>query len=232
MPPKVPKNWAWNRRREKAAFLVAEDRKTDEKIAAEVGINRKALWRWKQVEAFQARVRFHVAAQEEAARSSGVANKLRRLGRLNEVVQALLQVRDERAQDPSRQGVPGAGSGLLVRTLKQVGSGATAQVVEEWSIDPVWLRELREYQEAAARELGEWPGVADAGDAPVVALSQIVINTREDAQSYMQRLNATTGLVGVVTAAEPAAPGPVSFRQALAVAAGDQGVAYDGPDGI
>jgi hypothetical protein len=67
----------------------------------------------------------------------------------------------------------------------------------------------------------------------VVALSQVVVQTREDAAAYMQRLNAApAGTIGVVFA--PAAPAdPPTLAQALAAAqagSGEQG--YDGPAGL
>jgi hypothetical protein len=236
MPQKLPKNWAWNRKREQAAALVAADRISDEKIAERVGISRKALWAWKQVEQFQARVRMHVAAGEARARECGIARKAQRLASLNEFLQALLQVRDERGADPAMQDVPGGRSGLLVRTLKQVGSGATAQVVAEFELDGTLLREVREYQQQAAKELGEFPGGAEAEGAPPIALAQVIVATREDAQLYMQRLYAQApGTIGVVNPPPPAAPAlPSSFKDALAQGGStdERAAGYDGPDGI
>jgi hypothetical protein len=51
---------------------------------------------------------------------------------------------------------PGADTGLLVRTLKTVGSGFDAKVVAEYEVDTGLLKELREHEKQAAQELGQW----------------------------------------------------------------------------
>jgi len=49
-----------------------------------------------------------------------------------------------------------ANTGYMVRTVKQIGGGDTAQVVEEFAVDTGLLRELREIEEQAAIECGDW----------------------------------------------------------------------------
>jgi hypothetical protein len=51
---------------------------------------------------------------------------------------------------------PGADKGLLARSYKQLGSGEDATIVEEYAVDGVLLKELREHEKQAAQELGQW----------------------------------------------------------------------------
>jgi phage terminase small subunit len=51
---------------------------------------------------------------------------------------------------------PGASTGLLARTYKQVGMGQAARLVEEWTVDTGLLAELRQLEQHTAKELGQW----------------------------------------------------------------------------
>jgi hypothetical protein len=63
---------------------------------------------------------------------------------------------EQRACDPTMDNIPGGSTGLLVRKLKQIGSGESAQVVEEYEVDTGLLGEIRKHEEHAANELGQW----------------------------------------------------------------------------
>jgi len=52
--------------------------------------------------------------------------------------------------------VPGYETGLLTRTLKQLGSGAAVRIVEEFAVDTGLLAELRQMEQQAAKEVGQW----------------------------------------------------------------------------
>jgi hypothetical protein len=108
-----------------------------------------------------------------------IAVKSKRLERLNERFQQLEAIRADRAKCYRRmmaraaerlaeaeakgdklemaaaalEPVPGAETGLLVRTLKTVAGGC----VEEWKLDTGLLEEERKLMEQAARELGDLP---------------------------------------------------------------------------
>lgn len=69
--------------------------------------------------------------------------------RLNRIIEA-------RGADPDHAKAPGGDTGLLVRTLKQIGRGEEAETVEEFRVDTGLLRELRETEKQAAQELGQW----------------------------------------------------------------------------
>jgi hypothetical protein len=49
-----------------------------------------------------------------------------------------------RKKDKELRKAPGGKTGLLVRRLKMLGSGESAQVVEEFEVDVGLLREIRE----------------------------------------------------------------------------------------
>jgi hypothetical protein len=213
---------------------VADGKLSDARIAARVGVSTRTLERWRAEPPFGERVAAYVRAAEAQAREHAIARKSHRLAVLNELVQGLLQVRDERAADPQMAAVAGGRSGLLVRTLKMIGAGERAQVVEEHTLDGTLLREAREYLEAAARELGEWDGRgAEAEEAPVVALQQIVVQSREDARTYLERVELLGGRPVVLAPAEkPTAPPlPPSLREAVADVP-DAAADYAGPDGL
>jgi len=66
----------------------------------------------------------------------------------------LRTLREERANSKEMSGVPGGRTGLLVRTLKMIGAGKSAEVVEEYELDTGYLREIRELEKQAAIEKG------------------------------------------------------------------------------
>jgi hypothetical protein len=67
----------------------------------------------------------------------------------------MLQVVEERAADASMAKVPGGRTGLLVRQIKVVGSGANQKLVPEYVVDTGLLREIRATAQQAAEELGQ-----------------------------------------------------------------------------
>jgi hypothetical protein len=65
-------------------------------------------------------------------------------------------VTQERAEAPEMQDVPGGRTGLLVRTIKSIGSGEKATTVEEFAVDTGLLREIRELELQVSKELGQF----------------------------------------------------------------------------
>lgn len=160
----------WDRRRLEAASLLAEDELTDQEIAARIGRNRQQLVRWKRHPEFTAKVKELAAELGALAQRYAIGRKARRVKSLQErkgaLEKRLLQIQrvmQERADHPDVAGRPGAGTGLVVRVLKMIGSGAAAQVVEEYPVDTALLRAeldamkaLCEHEKQAAMELGQW----------------------------------------------------------------------------
>jgi hypothetical protein len=162
----------WTTGSEKAAWLLAEGRLSDDKIAEAAKVSRSRLARWKLHPEFVARVASLVDEYRQLIRRLGLSILERRVASLNDRWNRLRRIMDERSVDPSMKGVPGGTTGLLVRQLKGLGSGDTFQVVEEYAIDTTLLRELREHERQAAQELGQWVErqqfAADPDNLPVV----------------------------------------------------------------
>lgn len=152
----------WTEPREKAAVLLAENDLSDETIAARVGVTRRTLARWKLDAEFAAKVGDHVGQIQVAMLRLTIAKKHERLRVLDRMHDKVLRVIDERADEyadaaASGKTVPaGGGTGLVVRSFKQVGTGHDAMLVEEFAVDTGTLRELRALEEQAAKELGQW----------------------------------------------------------------------------
>jgi len=97
-----------------------------------------------------------IAAYREKIERSGIAHLQSRVDQYNERWFALRQIVTERAQSSEMQSIPGGKTGWLVRTLKQIGGGDNAMVVEEYTFDAALHRELRELEKHAATDLGQW----------------------------------------------------------------------------
>jgi hypothetical protein len=78
----------------------------------------------------------------------------------------LHRVIDARAGDKTMT-APGADTGLLTRTHKQLGSAEYPNVVEEYQVDTRLLKELREHEKQAAQELGQWSEKAKVEQGPI-----------------------------------------------------------------
>jgi hypothetical protein len=154
-PGAVPP-FVWTIAREKAAALLADGEVSDREVAREVGVDVVTLWRWRQHADFAARVREIVGRAGEELSRYAVGRKLRRMRAYDERWRALQRVIAERAADPAVQAVPGGRTGLLVRTVKVIGSGESAREVEEYRVDTALLKELRELEKQAATEAGQW----------------------------------------------------------------------------
>ena len=152
----APKPFRWDSRKETAAALLAEDHLADEQIAAASGCSRPTLVRWKTAPEFAARIQEIARRLGDLAMRHAIARKHKRVGRLQDRWDRMQRVVEERAADPEMRDVPGGATGLLVKTIKQIGSGDAAREVEEYAVDTGLLKEEREYAKQAALELGQW----------------------------------------------------------------------------
>lgn len=169
----------WTKPRLEAAALVAENALSEERIAEAVGVDRRTLFRWRQVPEFQARVAEHIAELEAATLRYGIAKRRRRVAALDDRWNRLQRVIEERAADPKMADVPGGTTGLVVRQVKLVkvytssedeppgddeASSETEVLysakrdvqVEEYTVDAPLLKEIRATEEQASKELGQW----------------------------------------------------------------------------
>lgn len=143
-------------RHELAAALLAADELTDEQIAAQVGISRRVLARWKRHPDFDALVQHHLDVFRRRVESRGIASRHRRVAQQDERWRKCQQIIAERAADETWAHIPGWRTGLLVHQRKQVGGGRDAQIVDDFAVDTGLLREMRELEKHAATELGQW----------------------------------------------------------------------------
>jgi hypothetical protein len=143
------------KQREMAAQMVAEDEYPDAGIASRVGISERTLERWKLQPAFRERVARLVHVYAERALKHGLARQERRLSVLNDLHGKLLQIIRERSEDGELEGVPGAATGLICKTVKGIGKGGDYQVVDVYEVDNPTVREIRALQEQAAEEVGQ-----------------------------------------------------------------------------
>lgn len=178
----------WTAKRDQAAMLVAQDELTDAQIAADLGIARMTLARWKSAPEFQARVREHVKSWSEHVRQTGIAVRERRLAPLNDRWQRLMRLVEARAA-AMKDEVPGGDTGLLVRVpvlLKVYHAGEDGQLtptgqterVYKYVLDTALLKEFREIERQAAQEVAR--AVEDAPPERQVLIREYVGINIED----------------------------------------------------
>jgi len=169
----------WNKRRIKAAELVADDGKTNEQIASDCGVIRQTLDQWKRSPEFAARVKSILDDNRQKLRAEGLTNKQNRLDDLNDAHERLTQVIAERAADSTMATVPGGTTGLIVRRWHQVETPDGKKSVPEYSVDVGTLKERRETAKQAAQELGQWTDRQDvtSGGKPLIDLDRPITVT-------------------------------------------------------
>jgi phage terminase small subunit len=116
-----------------------------------------------------------------------IASKQERCRVYGDIYQRMLQVVEERAADASMAKVPGGRTGLLVRQIKVLGSGANQKVVPESVVDTGLLRQIRATAQQAAEELGQWKSDADATAAD---RGRVVIALPDEAEQELKPQNA------------------------------------------
>src|SRR6185436_18370924 len=173
----------WTAERERAAMLIAKDELTNEQIAEQCNIGVATLYRWKEFDEFQERIRKNLVKIREAILSQEIGEIYKRVLRLNKRWQQIDQLIPARAQSPEMQAVAGGETGLLVRTFKSIGSGEYAEKVEEYRFDAALVREERELAKQAAQECGQWmekvdvtslgQGIQESADLSPVSLEKL-----------------------------------------------------------
>jgi hypothetical protein len=163
-PTPEPKSFRWTGRKLDAVRLVAEDSLSDERIAAQVGIDRRQLTRWKSVPQFMAKVEGIVAALGERSLCFAVARRHRRVKAQNDRWQRLKQIIRARAADPEMVGVPGGSTGLVLRRLKMIGAGENSREIEEYEVDTGLLKALLDHEKQVAQEVGQWTEKREIGN--------------------------------------------------------------------
>jgi hypothetical protein len=176
-------------KQEKAASLVANDKQTDDQIAADVGITKRTLERWKKEPLFEGRVKEIISRAVERLTEKGIADKSNRIAALVDRQKRMVSVIEARAGEHAD--VPGGQSGLLVKETRFVkvlevksddGDWPSeedevviptkrVQPVDYYAVDTGLLREMRETEKQAAQEIGDWTEkfeVSGNQDKPVI----------------------------------------------------------------
>lgn len=148
--------WKWDKRRDRCAVLVAEDKLTNEEIAAAIGVARQTVDYWKTRQEFKERVQSHIEAFREAVLNKGIADVVKRVSALDDRWNRMKQVIEERAVSPQMQNVAGGKTGLLVHQVKAVGKGEDFQLIDLYVVDDGLLSEMRATEKQAAIEVGQW----------------------------------------------------------------------------
>jgi hypothetical protein len=145
----------WTAPRRRAAFLLGQGELTDEQIAKEVGAGRRTLARWKNSKEFCDRVMTFAEHFGSVGERFEIGRRVNRLRALNDRWKRMQRVIDERGASPEMQSVAGGTTGLLVKTIKCVGSGDDSQLIDQFEVDTGLLKEIREHEKQAAMELGQ-----------------------------------------------------------------------------
>lgn len=145
----------WTGKRLKACQHVAEDALTDEQIAADVGVTRQTITNWRKHPEFEARRKALVSELQERVKQEGLGRLDKRKAAAEDRHRRMTQVILARADEMADE-VAGGESGLLVRQYKSIGTGPNARQVEEYHVDAVLLRELREIEKQIAQDAGQF----------------------------------------------------------------------------
>lgn len=176
----------WSRGRLEAAQLIAYGELSQDEIAARLQITRRTLYEWRQEPDFAARVDEVVGEIKAVLNHLAISHVERRIDRLNRDWLKLQAVINARAASPEMVGVPGGDTGLLVRTVKGVGSGDNFCLVYLYRVDVALLHELRELEKQAAQELGQWvtksdlTGTGSGGPLVVQYVNNWRVHTTDD----------------------------------------------------
>ena len=155
-PPSSALPWKWNKQREQAAMLAAEDKLSDLQICAKLDISRPTLADWKRYPEFQARMAEITEDYRKVIRSRGIAIMENRVADLADRQARMKQVITERAEKYNKPEIPGGSTGIVAVEFKGVGTGKDFKLIPEYPVDVALLREMRAHEQQAAQELGQW----------------------------------------------------------------------------
>jgi hypothetical protein len=162
-------------RQRKAAQLIAADEMEDQQIAALVGVTPRAVAAWKIRDDFKAEVNRILAAYNEKIQRRGIALRMKRVERLNDLHERSVQVIEQRAQDPALAGVPGGNTGMVVKSYRNIVNPKTGKLVGApvHEYDTGIVRSILDIEKQAALELGQLPN-----ETPIGAVS-VTINQNQ-----------------------------------------------------
>jgi transposase-like protein len=150
------KTFRWTAKTKEAAQLVARGELTYQEIADKVGVSRQTIFLWRSDPRFAGRVEKLRAREQSEVYGRGIALRENRVRALTDRWNRLRRIIEARADDPKMAEAAGGNTGLLAHTVKSVGSGDNAMIVDHYEVDAALLKELREHEKQAAQELGQW----------------------------------------------------------------------------
>jgi hypothetical protein len=118
--------------------------------------------------------------EEELIATIPICKRVNRLRSMDKRHRAMEKLMKARGNDPFLQAAADGdkeAAGLLVKTVKGVGSGESFQMVELVEVDTGLLREMREHERQVAQETGQWTEKRDvtSGGQPVPATFGIAL---------------------------------------------------------
>ena len=173
-------------RQRKAAQLIAADELEDQQIAALVGVTPRAVAAWKIREDFKSEVNKILVAYNNKVMRRGIALRMKRVERLNDLHERSVQVIEQRAQDPALVGVPGGNTGMVVKSYRNIVNPKTGKLVGApvHEYDTGIVRSILDIEKQAAQELGQWsPEVESRGYSGPIKLT-VVYGDKERGQEF------------------------------------------------
>lgn len=148
-----------NSKHEKFCQLIAKG-ETGTAAYVSVGYSKKTARVGASILLTKPNIKARIANLQEKISASllnkSISIKAARLDALNDRWLKMQQVIAERAVDPDLQDIAGGKTGLLCHDQKGVGAGPAAEVIDVYQVDTGLLKELREHEVQAAKELGQW----------------------------------------------------------------------------
>ena len=165
---------ALNSKQVTAAALCAADELTNAKIAEQVGVSERTLDRWLTEPLFLDAMAEHNRRIQAAMLRLDIAKRHKRVGILDDQLKKALRVQEARAEayadDPDAHG---GETGLIVKTVKQIGGGQNAQTVTEYQVDTALQKQIESLMERAAKELGQEVERTESGGVVTVQLVNV-----------------------------------------------------------
>lgn len=156
----------WTPQRQEAALCVAEGM-SYHKISKRISVPGNTIRGWVYHKQFKQVVEILRKEIREEILNHGVAQRLQRIRRLNNAWEGLQDVIESRktfyeqrrsdvTAEDTYEDIPGVETGLVVTEHKIIGQGPNAREVIHHKVDTAILSELREIEQQAAKELGQW----------------------------------------------------------------------------
>ena len=139
-------------RAEVAAILATGEPHAE--VARIFGVERSSVLRFQErhIEAIQ----LMAAELERQVTDALLAHKVNRIWDAQADYDRLGDIIDARSKD-TRYDEPGYATGLMAHTLRQIGTGKTAEIVDEFKVDTALVAERRTLRRAVAEELDHLP---------------------------------------------------------------------------